>query len=44
MTVTFCLQRNIEIAPDKPYFVTGTGCHVRNIVAFLIFEQNATCK
>ena len=31
----------IEIAPNKPYFGTETGCHVRNFVVYLIFEQNA---
>ena len=37
--VPFCLQ--IEIAPNKPYFGTETGYFMKNVVAYLIFRQNA---
>ena len=35
----FCLK--IEITPIKSCFGTETACHVRNLVTYLIFKQNA---
>ena len=35
----FCIQ--IKIAPNKPYFGTETEFFMENVVAYLIFWQNA---
>ena len=33
-----------HLAPDKLYFGTGTSYHVRNLVSYLVFEQNSKKK